>query len=377
MMASARAPSGAVTESLPAPHPPFVQTALGPVDPAILGPTLMHEHLVWDYGAAVGVAPRVETIWPLERILERLARAEELGVRCVVDVTPEQLGPHPLIYPLIALQTGVHIVCATGYYCADVVPAPRGARSLHPPDCRRIADQFVAVATHGLEATGVKPGIVKVSTSGRAVLDIEEAALRGAAAAQRQTGLAITTHTQATRFAEEQVEILLDGGADLDRVVIGHIGWGSGAGDFIRHERLARSGVTLGLDLIGTPARSDAEYSRIALDLIEAGYASQIVFSHDNCGWASGFDLYGPELEPGYYSGDFTAVHGRIIPLLVKAGVKEDILQTILIDTPRRLLTIDPNRYPGALHTLLSKPPETDVRRAGDAGAGGAVKHPA
>lgn len=334
----------------------------------------MHEHLVWDYGAGVGVTPRVETIWPLERILERLARAEDSGVRCVVDVTPEQLGPHPLIYPLIALQTGVHIVCATGYYCADVVPGPRGARSLHPPDSDRIADQFVAAATHGIEATGVKPGIMKVSTSGRAVLDVEEAALRAAAVAQRQTGLPITTHTQATRFAEEQVEILLDAGADVDRVVIGHIGWGSGAGDFTRHERLARSGVTLGLDLIGTPARSDAEYSRIALDLIEAGYASQLVFSHDNCGWANGFGLYGPDLGSGYYSGDFTAVHGRIIPLLLQAGVSEDVLQTILVDTPRRLLTIDPNRYPRALDTLLWTPSETDVRRAGDAGAGSAIR---
>ena len=349
------------------PPQPFVQTVLGPIDPARLGSTLMHEHLIWDYSTAIGATPRVESIWPIERIVERVDEAQRYGVQCIVDVTPEQLGPHPLLYALIAQRTPVHLVCATGYYCSDVIPTLGGPRGVYPPDHARIAGQIVATATHGIGATGIKPGIIKVATSGRAISEVEEAVLRAAASAQQRTGLAITTHTQATRFAETQVDILEDAGADLARVVIGHIGWGSGAGDFALHQRLARRGVTLGLDLVGTPTRSDSEYIRMALDLIEAGHAHQLVFSHDNCGWANGFELYDSHLGPEYYSGDMTHVHRRILPLLMDEHIATHTIATILHETPSRLLTIDPCAYPGARDTLLWTPSNNDPLRLGDA----------
>ena len=88
-----------------------------------------------------------------------------------------------------------------------------------------------------------------MATGGRAVSETEEMVLRAAATAQRETGLAITTHTHFTRFAEQQVDIFEAAGADLDRIVIGHIGWGSTPADFALHERLAKRGVNLGLGL--------------------------------------------------------------------------------------------------------------------------------
>ncbi len=344
---------------------PFIQTVLGPILPEQLGPTLTHEHIVADWRAPLGEVPQVQSLWPLGRILACLRAAEDIGVTGFVDVSPDHMAPHPLLYALVAERSTLHLICATGFYALDVFPLP--GRVYVPSDAVAISDQLIAAATMGVKESGVKPGIIKVSTSGRSIFETEEKILRGAAIAQQATGLAITTHTQLTRFAEEQVDILEDAGADLDRVVIGHIGWGSGVDDFPLHERLAKRGVTLGLDLVGQPCRSDDEYARMSLDLINAGYASQILFSHDQLAYARGHT----ELErfgygPGWYTGDYTVVHRRLLPLLRQANVDEAVLDQILIENPRRILTVDPERYPGAVETLLWAPASDDLLTGGD-----------
>jgi phosphotriesterase-related protein len=193
--------------------------------------------------------------------------------------------------------------------------------------------------------------VIKIATAGRAISELEETAFRGAALAQRATGLAITTHTTLTALAVEQVDLLVDAGADLDRTVIGHIGWGTGPEDRDLHVALAERGVLLGLDMVGLPARSLEQWVQIALDLVDAGHADRILLSHDNCAHARGLlDVYGPE----WLTGDFTIVHRQLVPRLRAEGVEEAVLQRILVDNPRRLLTIEPSRYPGAAAMLES-----------------------
>jgi phosphotriesterase-related protein len=328
---------------------PFVQTVRGPIRPESLGPTLMHEHLCSDWPFGLGLVDQpAESTAIIERILTCLERASEAGVRGFVDVGTELYGPRPLLLLAVALQTPVHLVKSTGCFTADMLPPP--AWVYPPAGPQEIAERFIKAAIEGSEESGVKPGIIKVGTSGRAISEIEENVLRGAAIAQRATGLAITTHTQFTRFAAEQIDILEDAGADLDRVVIGHIGWGSTADDFDLHERLVRRGVTLGLDCVGTPARTVEEYVRIATDLIDAGYSSQIVLSHDGVAFSRGLaELFGPE----WLSGKFDVVHTQLLPLLAEAGVDDATLSQITSGNPAKILTIDPRRYPGALETLL------------------------
>jgi phosphotriesterase-related protein len=327
----------------------FIQTVLGPISPEELGTTLMHEHLVLDRTAALGHGPRLESPAAAARILECLKQAEDVGVTALVDPAPIQ-GASPLLLTLVALQTPIRIICVTGLPPIDTLPLPGWAYM--PAGSKEIAAAFVRDATEGREGSGVKPGMIKVGSSGRAISEVEENMLRGAVLAQQATGLAIMSHTHFTRFAEEQVAIFEDAGADLDRVVIAHIGWGSGPDDFPLHERLVKRGVMIELDLIGSPARSDEEYARIALDLIEAGYASQMLFSHDAVIYPRGLEgLFSPE----WCTGDLTVVHRRFIPLLQQAGVDDATIHQIMVDNPRRVLTVDPERYPGAHDTLLAE----------------------
>ncbi len=327
----------------------FVPTVLGPIDPGALGPTLMHEHLVVDWDRALGrQSTPVESPAMVEHVLSCVANAAAVGVRTLVDAGVETLGPSPLLLQLVARVACVNLVCATGVYEGDLVPAPPWAYPPSGPE--EIAEHFITVATEGMAGSGLKPGVIKVGTSPRAITEVEENALRGAAIAQQRTGLAITTHTRTMELALRQIDILEEAGADLDRVVIGHLGWGSGARDHALHCRIAERGVFIALDWVGQPIRSNEEYAQIATDLIEAGYSGQILLSHDAAAYARGVEQM---WEPEAFIGDFTVVHRKLLPLLRQRGVDEETEQKLLVDNPRRALAISQERYPGATETLL------------------------
>ena len=102
----------------------------------------------------------------------------------------------------------------------------------------------------------------------------------------------------------------------------------------------------------------------MTVQLIEAGYVDNVILSLDTAVIRRGMEGY---LQPAHAQGreehrrswskiaeisdrptegDFTLLHTRLLPLLRKAGVGEEIITRILVDNPARMLTIDPARYP-------------------------------
>lgn len=327
---------------------PFVQTVLGPIAPEELGWVLPHEHLVVDWSLALGLEPRaIEAASAVERILSCLRSATDVGVGGFIDAGMEVYGPSPTLLMLVAKQAAINLVASSGIFETDQVPPP--AWACPPATPESVAERFIEVASFGLHGSGVRPGILKVATSPRAITEIEETCLRGAAGAQRVTGLGVMTHSRSPSMSERQVDFLEDAGADLGRVSIGHIGWMSGIEDAQRNRRLARRGVMLALDCIGSPARSHEEYARIAMDLIDAGHAAQILLSHDAVAYVRGVQgVY----EREWFLGDFTPLHDRFLPMLSDLGVDDDTILQMTVENPRRLLTVDPARFPGAMETL-------------------------
>lgn len=335
------------------PGEPFVQTVLGPTEPDQLGWTLMHEHFMidWTHGLHVPCRP-LESSSALQRALDWAGRARQAGIRTIVDAGMDVYGPSPTALLYVSRQSGLNVVATTGIFETAQLPPPHWA--LPPATDESVCEHFTDVAVSGLFGSGVRPGVLKVATSPRAITEIEETCLRGAALAQARLGLPIMTHTRAPETMETQADILLEAGADPAKVSIGHVGWMSGREDMPRFKRLASRGVFLGLDCIGSPARSLREYAAILTDLLEAGYGSQLLLSHDSVAYVRGIEgVY----EREWFTTTFTVIAEQFLPLLRdEFDVDEGTITRMTVDNPRRLLTIDPGPNPEVREALRSEP---------------------
>ena len=110
----------------------------------------------------------------------------------------------------------------------------------------------------------------------------QERVFRAAARAQRQTGVAISTHCQRTgRLGMDQVKILLDEGVPPDRIVIGHHGDKRHV-DF--ELELLEQGVYVQFDHVGfKDLQPDEQRARNAKAVIDAGYVERLLISQDMC----------------------------------------------------------------------------------------------
>src|SRR5690349_7635943 len=73
-----------------------IQTVTGPLDPAQLGVTLMHEHVLVDFIGAAAVSPaRYDADAVFARALPFLREAKANGCATLVECTPAYLGRDP------------------------------------------------------------------------------------------------------------------------------------------------------------------------------------------------------------------------------------------------------------------------------------------
>lgn len=315
-------------------------TARGPVDTADLGVTLMHEHV---FIMTTEIAENYPEAWGDEdrRVTDAIARLNELtsrGVDTVVDLTVIGLGRYIPRIAKIAAATEINIVVATGLYTYNDVPFRfhyQGPGTLlDGPEI--MTELFVRDITEGIADTGVKAAILKCATDEPGVTPGVERVLRAVAAAHRETGVPISTHTHAgSRRGLEQQRIFAEEGVDLSRVVIGHSGDST---DLDYLEELIASGSYLGMDRFGIDSILPFE-QRVdtVARMCERGHAEKMVLSHDASCY---FDALPEEVVavamPNWH---YLHIHNDVIPALKQRGVTDEQLTTMLVDNPRRIFS--------------------------------------
>jgi phosphotriesterase-related protein len=314
-----------------------VNTALGPVDGADLGQTLMHEHVFvlspeiektaqeWDEDHAQATAVR------------RLEELKASGVDTIVDLTVIGLGRFiPRIVSVAARVPTINIVVATGVYTYNEVPMFfhfRGPGTvLGGPE--PMTDLFVREINEGIGDTGVRAGILKCATDRPGITPGVERVLRSVARAHRETGVAITTHTPTPPqpWGLEQQRILADEGVDLNRVVIGHSG---GTLDTDYHEALLAKGSYLGFDHFGIGTISIEDRIESVKVLCDRGHADRIVLSHDAM---CHVDWFPPSVSGAWKEWRWTHIPEDVLPQMRRSGISDDDIRTMMVDNPRRIL---------------------------------------
>jgi phosphotriesterase-related protein len=310
-----------------------INAVLGPLDPADLGFTLMHEHVVTASAGIWGSYP--ELLGDRARLtrlaVDALSEARAAGIRTIVDVTTVDLGRNIELLAEVSERSGVHIIAATGAW-RDI---PR-AFYLRPPD--DVAEVFIREIEEGIDGTGIRAGIIKVANDQEGVTPEGEVILRAAARAARRTGVCISTHTYAPgRVGEQQMAVFEDEGLDPGQVYIGH---SNDTTDLEYLLGLCRRGCYLGLDRY-PGGRGDApgweERTDTAKRLLDAGAGGRVMLSHD---WAV---LYGhhssdPEENRRRNPDGYLFISRKVLPRLRDLGATEAQVQDLMVETPRRFL---------------------------------------
>ncbi len=350
-----------------------VQTVLGLIEPEGLGITLPHEHFLIDltmggvyFIEPEGMSERALAHQPVSlenlswvryhtkdnldnQILDNIDMAIKEALRfklegggTIVDQTNHGLGRDPRALARIARATGLHVVMGSGYY-ADSPATKEHVATLSE---EVLAEDIVNDFTHGAGDTGVRSGIIGELGCSWPLTPNESKGLCAGARAQSLTGASITVHPgRNDRAPLEIIEVLAAADADLSRVVICHM---DRCGYSIETRlNLLQAGCFIEYDLFGFegyyPARvalaegklpdtpNDLGRIREIQDLIGRGYLSQILISHD----------IGMKVMLTSYGGwGYAHILREVVPLMRVYGLTDDAIHTMMVENPRRLLTM-------------------------------------
>ena len=311
---------------------PPVNTVLGPVDPADLGFTLSHEHVLL---SAAGVSQTYPGFIDHQRVTDdgavELKGAYDEGVRTIIDVTTFDLGRDIRLLADVSRRSGVHIVACTGNHLA----VPRGF-AVAPPDM--VAPYFIREIEDGIEGTGIKAGIIKVASDRGGITEAQEVILRAAARACNQTGTRISTHTWSPdRVGDQQVKILEEEGVDLNLVYVGH---SNDDTDLDYLLGLLGKGVWLGLDRYPGGRTGDTPNWEVRTEvlkkLLDAGFANKIMLSHDHSVPSTNVTEEQAEERRRFNPDGYLFITRKVLPRLKELGASDGDIQAMMVDNPRR-----------------------------------------
>lgn len=325
-----------------------MQTVLGPVATEDLGRTMFHEHLLIMYpGAEYDSTLEFDREGAVREGTRRLIELRENhGIRTFVDPCPIELGRDVEAMAAISEQSGVNIVCTTGFYFQPLGLPPYWANST----VEQIAELYIHELEKGVGGTGIRAGGLKCATGSKAISDSERRCLEAACIAQKETGVRIWTHTTDGSCGPDQQEIFASHGVDLVGVVIGHC---CETGDQAYHRRIVEAGSYIGFDRIGwAQYQSDAVRADSLAALIDAGFAGQVLLGQDRFTAMRG--RYGrpqsaEEVErmerlkrEGNWPPPYTHLFTTFFPMMVERGVPESTLYAMLDENTRRFFAGEP-----------------------------------
>ena len=335
-----------------------IQTVTGLIEPADLGPTLMHEHLLWDirtpamqassdqgpplcpctyfdinYGSVK--SPNNLVFFDRELAVDEVARMRDDGGAAIVELSVGGLKPDPEGLVQIAEATGVAIVMGCGHYVEEYQDPANHARS--PDD---FAAEMVAQLTEGAWGTDVRAGIIGEIGCQSPWTELERRVMQGALMAQQQTGASLNVHPGRDQDQPQEVaDFIAAHGGDTSRLILSHID--RTIADEEKLFRLADTGCVIEFDLFGQEQSlyglnlqfdlpNDAIRLRMIRRLIERGHLDQIAISHDIC-YRSRLQAFG-----GHGYGH---IFRNVLPLMRRRRFTEAEITRIMVETPRRLLT--------------------------------------
>lgn len=262
-----------------------IRTVTGDIDPAALGVTYSHEHLVIDGGRPVLMEPEFD-LGDTAAMAAELAEAVALGLRSVVDAMPCDAGRSAIKLAELSRLSGVNVIAVTGLHHDRYYGS---AHWSHRVTTDELADLFSLDIDDGIDAydyagpvvrrTVHRAGVIKAAGSADGLSDRDRRVFEAAAEAHRRTGAPILTHCEHGAGALEQVALLADRGVPPSSIVLSHV---DKVVDRGYHRELLGSGAFAEYDQsFRWPPDAPNGTARLIAWMAEDGLADRIVVGMD------------------------------------------------------------------------------------------------
>ena len=309
-----------------------VRTVLGDIEPANLGPTYAHEHLVIDGGRFVEISPDFQ-LADVDLAVQEVTAAQAMGLAAVIDAMPCGAGRNVRKLAEISRRTGLHVVAPTGLHLGRYYADDHWSRT---SSVEQLAGRFIADIAEGVDAndyrgtflqrTGHRAGVIKIAAGETGLSALEQRVYEAAAIAHLVTGVPILAHCTEGRAAPEQLRVLADHGVDLGHVVVSHA---DKVVDRGYHREIHATGACQEMDQ-GFRWKSGMENGTLTLLswLIEDGYGAQLMLGMDAA--RQGYwTAYGGA--PG-----MTYLLGAFSDLMEAHGIGADARRALFVTNPAR-----------------------------------------
>lgn len=314
----------------------MIQTVTDCIENASLGTILMHEHISC---ASLAFNNTFKDSW-LDReklknlsveTLKLLKDRYDLGL--FVDGTPIDLKRDAVLLKEISLLSGVKIVASTGFYC---FPSPE----FYNNTPEELARWFINECKNGIYGTDIKPGILKCATGNLGLTDDNYKKLSTMAIVQKETGLPLYVHCEHHYdIAHKQIDILLENGANIDKIIIGHTA--------LRPEKkylseILQRGCYISMDQCHCCGYDLDIIADTLITLCNKGYTHKILLSNDYC-IHNDFcpaDLNGLQLTSAQHAETYSHILTKVYEKFISSGGSDDTWQKMLLKNPIEVLNI-------------------------------------
>ena len=260
-----------------------------------------------------------------------LAKAKELGIDTLVELTTENIGRNPQRLFEVSQSAGVNVIAGSGWYLR---PHQREWTRSAPRE--KLTEIMISELTEGVGDSGIRTGVLGEIGLNEPAHPDELKVLEAAVLAQRETGAPLWVHLMNVPIAEDALRVFDKFEPIWDRVVFCHMDFD--IRDLSWHEKALERGITVEFDFFGSVwwpidvyihCPTDPQRLAVLADWSERGFADQLLISHDVC----------TRLQFTSYGGFGYGYIPRVVPqLMEQLGIGRELLDRWMIENPRRLL---------------------------------------
>ena len=316
----------------------MINTVTGKISPEELGQTLIHEHITCaDWSTRMNFGKKFFDADKVAALAKRMLNdAMDCGIKTMVDGTPVNLGRDIRLIKRVSELSGMQIIASSGFYY-QIEPQLAGR------DEEFIYDLLYDECINGIDGTGILPGIMKAGSGTAGITPYHEKMFRATARTAVDAHLPVFCHHEVTTECGLEIADLFCGlGVKPESLILGHSG---DSNDLDYLESLFKTGCYVGFDRMGyyplSIGNALENYVKNIMHFVEKGYEKQILMSHDIAVYMAFWYTFERDLED-YENGKgltFTMVSKDVIPALKAAGMTDEIVNTIMVENPKRLLS--------------------------------------